>query len=434
MRMMHSRLSSSQSNQSMACRIFHALFTLYSTTQALQSISVRSLSTEWTGLFGGSFQAQTVRTSRLQLSSKKEGSKLSEEGACTGHFYDDYDAWMADFDPSFGGRTVGNDDILTRASTVEDSTRWPRKQPRATTERRRTRRNPSSSSEYTIQTTKKKTRHHGYTQEPSDHAASDVPIDEPRIDELLQERFEARVIRRNYDLADEIREELLRVHGVLISDRDRQWRVRRNGRGDGRRKAPPPDVFGPNGHDYKHHPQAGPNTSELDDDEVHRLLSTRLQCKLKGDFVRADELQQELQQAGVEVYDSIKLWRADRGQPKSSPKARQAQGSSLPQDQVEQIESLVSQRADARRERNFDVADQLLEQLQKEHRVCVDDKQGIWFVMKGLCETRTTSDGSSEHKGDLSSLRVVDLKEMCRQAGLPVSGRKAELIERLLLP
>ena len=32
---------------------------------------------------------------------------------------------------------------------------------------------------------------------------------------------------------------------------------------------------------------------------------------------------------------------------------------------------------------------------------------------------------------DCSSLKVVELKELCRKKGLPVSGKKAELIERL---
>ena len=32
---------------------------------------------------------------------------------------------------------------------------------------------------------------------------------------------------------------------------------------------------------------------------------------------------------------------------------------------------------------------------------------------------------------DYASLKVVDLKELCRGKGLPVSGKKADLIERL---
>ena len=38
-------------------------------------------------------------------------------------------------------------------------------------------------------------------------------------------------------------------------------------------------------------------------------------------------------------------------------------------------------------------------------------------------------EGSSDE--DLSSLSVADLKERCKAAGLPVGGKKADLIERL---
>ena len=36
-----------------------------------------------------------------------------------------------------------------------------------------------------------------------------------------------------------------------------------------------------------------------------------------------------------------------------------------------------------------------------------------------------------ENEEDLSSLSVADLKERCKAAGLPVGGKKADLIARL---
>ena len=75
------------------------------------------------------------------------------------------------------------------------------------------------------------------------------------------------------------------------------------------------------GHDYKYAPDAGPIKSNLGEEEINELISERLDCKFRRDFNTADDIKAELEDAGVFINDSERLWRADgeafsRGRPR----------------------------------------------------------------------------------------------------------------------
>ena len=55
----------------------------------------------------------------------------------------------------------------------------------------------------------------------------------------------------------------------------------------------------------------GPITCEFTEEQVHNLLASRMQCKMNQEFTRADEIQDELKEAGVYVNDIRQVWRAD---------------------------------------------------------------------------------------------------------------------------
>lgn len=125
-----------------------------------------------------------------------------------------------------------------------------------------------------------------------------IRVDLRRVDFLLARRLACKKAGR-YDEADSIRAELRQL-GVEVQDRLKLWRVVR---GQRRRGVIDPST----GHDYKrdHLDQA-----EVDLPAAHRLIAERLQCKMGGDYVRADEIRQRLRaDYGVQVNDRDKVWR-----------------------------------------------------------------------------------------------------------------------------
>lgn len=77
----------------------------------------------------------------------------------------------------------------------------------------------------------------------------------------------------------------------------------------GQRRTSSKKEFGPNGHDYT---QSAPtNNSIFTLNEIHSLLSQRLQSKLNGDYETADDIQRQLIDGGVYVHDKLREWRGD---------------------------------------------------------------------------------------------------------------------------
>ena len=115
------------------------------------------------------------------------------------------------------------------------------------------------------------------------------------MDALLAERVQMKR-RRLFDEADAIRDELQRVHGVSVWDRERVWRT---GRGGGRntRQRGPPRSLPACGHDYECG-NSDSSQSGMDVSEIDAILAERLQCKFRRDFQRADALQEELFSTG----------------------------------------------------------------------------------------------------------------------------------------
>lgn len=148
---------------------------------------------------------------------------------------------------------------------------------------------------------------------------------------------------------------------------------------------------------------------------------------------------------------------------------------------VDYIQRLLKERSEYKKNRDFDAADEIRDDLRDNYGVSIDDRTREWSVKKiseysvvgddepprerrfrmplpdGISvddddndelegddgyssEAEVSGDDSladtnydSEVDEDLSGLTVPELKERLREAGLPVSGRKSELIERLSL-
>jgi SAP domain len=150
---------------------------------------------------------------------------------------------------------------------------------------------------------------------------------------------------------------------------------------------------------------------------------------------------------------------------------------SLDSESVGYIQKRLKERSAFKAERQFDAADDIREELRSKFGVSIDDRTREWSVevdqftvVNGSASNRPDwrveqvegADDSSEENSDmgffetildvvdnngakddellggdddatsLGSLTVPELKVKLKLAGLPVSGRKAELIDRLL--
>ncbi len=427
---------------------------------------------------------------------------------------------------------------------------------------------------------------HDYERDPNDFGN----VDEQAVNDLLSTRLQYRK-RKMFNEADDVRDELLNVHGVTVWDRDLMWTTqsrggggggrgrggrggdrfdRRGGRGGDRfdrsggrggrggrgggRGGGRENRFNEFGHDYTQLGSIDTSVCTLGEGEIHSMIRERMECKFARDFRTADQIEQDLMNAGVEVHDGFKEWRADgqtwrrsqRGDRDSfgprPPKvySQRGPGKGLSAEDIEEISAMVAERSEckaeanyaradelvdmlndkynvnvddrnaewsllseeyllspdtafvpeekvqieiekklgerilARKARNFDLADEIREELLTVYSVDVDDRAKEWIVMEPedgvwaddddddddtnfVSKEEWESDGSVEEDGDedddfepeaaaeevvepvqaaldeadLSSMTVPQLKELLKQKGLPVSGRKAELIERL---
>jgi cysteinyl-tRNA synthetase len=257
-------------------------------------------------------------------------------------------------------------------------------------------------------------------------------VDVGAVEGLIQDRTMARR-KGDFDMADNIRDRLLGDHGVQVWDRELTWRTgasasgsgsrrpqqqgsfdrrggdRNGGRGGDRnggrggdRGPRKPKNFGPTGHDYSPSEGAGPITASVSEDEIHAMLAERLQCKMSRNFNDADRIQAELTGAGVFVHDGMKEWRADgvmfgdyandgkpgrergsrsdRNAPYSQSEHSEYEANTLSEDQISEIDNLVSKRAGAKLTRMYDTADDIRDQLRDEYNVFVDDRLRQWSV------------------------------------------------------
>lgn len=258
---------------------------------------------------------------------------------------------------------------------------------------------------------------HDYTRDTSRDTSN---VDESAVNALIADRLSARKTGQ-FEVADSIRDALLDDYGVSVWDKDRQWRTGSSrsgsgmggrggggrGRGGGGRggndrggrggASRPPRDFGPTGHDYNLSNDAGPNSSQLSDDQIHEKIAERLQCKMRRDFQRADEIQAEFEDLGINVHDGMKEWRADGqsfgdysragGAPgrtmgsrndRNQPYSKSAHSADTTD--ADQIQELIDERLEAKKARSFDVADEIQDELRRDFNVEVNDKLRQWSV------------------------------------------------------
>ena len=289
---------------------------------------------------------------------------------------------------------------------------------------------------------------------------SEVPetIDVETINEKLMDRDMARR-QKAFQIADDILSELSDDHGIAVDDKSREWwyGIQPESR----------DAFTGSSTTVSQYykKRGGGDVSEEDTLTITEMLQERLECKRNKEFGRADRIRDRLQnEFGCRVDDKNMEWHIVT--------SAYVQGSS-PADMDEAtatyIQEQVDKRAVAKLKRDYELADTIRDTLMDEYNVRIDDRVKEWNVLS-VRPSRVPQDDEYEYDEEddddydddddeqnvpeavdsnasastveeteapddttnLEGLTVVALKEKLRAKNLPVSGKKAELIERLI--
>lgn len=252
-------------------------------------------------------------------------------------------------------------------------------------------------------------------------------VDETKVNELLGKRAAAQ-LSGEFEVADELRDELRREHSVDVMDRDLLWIVRNRWHSYERAKDDDGDVdvaavddlitrrviakrerdfdaadalreelkrmcvrvddFGRSwsttygrqprieSHDYV---READDDSDVDVDKVDQMLLDRLKAKFQRKFEVADRIRDELDEMGVRVDDAVRTWRA--GLPARDKNCLHDYVRVASDDQVEVdiavVDDLLLDRLNAKKRRDWDTADELRRQLAK-LGVRIDDSKRTW--------------------------------------------------------
>lgn len=256
--------------------------------------------------------------------------------------------------------------------------------------------------------------------------------------------------RGDYETADDLGDELRYYHDVEVDDEARAWRRQQTTRP---RTDRTPYEFG------------GRRTIGASDEEfgiVTNLVDERDAARRNRDFDRADAVLKELlNEHGVRVDDRRRLWHFDHKHRRVNPahdgrddrrreddalrtkKKKKSKsnlppeitvlpgGISMPDDQEMPMPDGISFAGDD----EFGVPEGV--SLPDGISLAGDDEFGVPEGVSlpdgiSLDNSDDDDDKDDSSRNDLMSLTVPDLKARLRDAGLPVSGRKAELVDRLL--
>lgn len=310
----------------------------------------------------------------------------------------------------------------------------------------------------------------GYIKSTSSLSLSEE--DEQYIQEQVDERSEAKQAR-DFNTADDIREFLQAKYDVTINDKMKLWSIGGIMEELGGKAQKPRGVYTRRG---------GGDLSDEDLETIQNALTERYQAKRNHDFDTADSIRDHLMKTySIRIDDRSSEWHVD------SDEYTKIGSEHLSEEDVAYIDEQLVRRHEFKRDRYYEEADAIREELREKFGVEIDDRTKEWRS-EGVAEYSIAEENDEEEDEDLedalddaldslfaedddddendasddsfdeeeeeeveedivaaeeeenasfseeelSKLTVPVLKEKLKEAGLPVSGKKAELISRLL--
>ena len=182
---------------------------------------------------------------------------------------------------------------------------------------------------------------------------------------------------RNYNTADQIRDELKAEYNVFLEDRLRQWSVG----GDFGPDSPARDAsrFKP----WTLSRYSEPIADEEQESAILVQLEERNEAKAARNFDAADDIREYLlSEYNVAIDDRLREWSigGDFGTVKKSTRNdnddsyERRGGGDLSPEQVTEIIDLISVRSKAKKSRDFNTSDEIRDVLDERFGVKVDDK------------------------------------------------------------
>ena len=272
---------------------------------------------------------------------------------------------------------------------------------------------------------------HGYENAEYTKSSNSRPIsprEEEYVNQKLKERSNAKLMK-NYDLADDILDELRFLKNVVVDDTKKTW-----------------SVTEPFKAEYSYGGRRLNNIPDEEIQKIERLIRERATAKTNKDYKIADEILEELKVVyGVRVDDSRKSWfflpkfddeneqfsdrsrRSDRQENKTSRRTKQARKRTSDWSEVDKQEATVPDGITLESETStMPDGITLSEEPVMPEGISISDES--ISIPEGIS---IGNDESAPNTAELESLTVPQLKEKLRAAGKSVSGRKAELIDRL---
>jgi len=208
-------------------------------------------------------------------------------------------------------------------------------------------------------------------------------IEEKLIDALVNERQKCKLMRA-YEKADAIREGLRGKYNILIDDRLREWSV--GGDFGEEHNAQREMASALSNRGYLMSASSLPLSPE-NEAYVTERVEERSVAKKNRDFDTADSIRDELSaQFDIAIQDKLKQWSVggDFGPDGPSPKSRgvyvRRGGGELTEEEVDTINKLIMERYHAKKDRDYDTADDIRDHLRNTYNIQLDDKSSEWHV------------------------------------------------------
>lgn len=215
--------------------------------------------------------------------------------------------------------------------------------------------------------------------------SSDPNVTDELIDGLVAERMKFK-LNREYDKADAVREGLRTKFNVMIDDRLRQWSVGGDFGEEHNTQRELAEKFANRGYI-----ESQSSVNNYPDDVVaiiEKRIDDRNAAKKNRDFETADSIREELlAKYDVTINDKLKLWSAggyfeELGGKMRTPRGVYTRrgGGDLSEEDVKYVEDMLTQRYNAKKNRDFETADSIRDVLQANFNISIDDKESVWRV------------------------------------------------------